>query len=343
MNFDDQIWQSGIKKNLWQKGDLILVACSGGIDSMGLLEFFRLWRERNRVRLMAIHCDHQIRGYESEKDAENVKHYCDQNQIPIIVCELGVLEYQAKYGGNLEEIARNLRYEAINEVAKKYQITRIALGHHQGDQAETVLLHLLRGSGSFRGMVEQEGMFIRPFLSVTKEEIFEFLKERKVPYWEDSTNQDCDLKRNWVRQHLLPMVETIEPNVKKILSRWATIQVAEEDFWKNYSQKWVETYGELGIDQSISLPLDQFNQLMLAEKRQVVRWSLGNIKNSLRGIELGHVESVIEIAEKNIGNSQVSLPAAIIAKIFKGRLYLLLNKKEEIEFCGPRYESSIVK
>ena len=77
MNFDDKVWENGIKQKLWQKNDLILVACSGGVDSMGLLEFFHLWQTRKRIKLIAVHCDHQIRGNESEQDAQNVKKYCE--------------------------------------------------------------------------------------------------------------------------------------------------------------------------------------------------------------------------------------------------------------------------
>ena len=336
MNFDDKVWENGIKKKLWAKNDLILVACSGGVDSMGLLEFFNLWQVRRRIKVMAVHCDHQIRGTESEKDAQNVKSYCEKKNIPIIIKNLGVLEYKANWGGNLEEIARNLRYKALKAVAHEHGAHRIALGHHLGDQAETVLLHLLRGSGGFRGMAEHEGILIRPFLSVMKKEIIKFVEMNRVPYWEDSSNQNCDFKRNWIRNQLLPLIETIEPEAQKTVSRWADIQESEEQFWQIHISNWLDEHS-LKTKDGISIPIKSFQLLTLAEKRRVIRVILSNIKNSLRGIELSHVESVIGIAEKNVGNSQICLPAAISAKVLKGRLYLLLNKKEEIEICGPRY------
>lgn len=336
MNFDDKVWENGIKQKLWQKNDLILVACSGGVDSMGLLEFFHLWQTRKRIKLIAVHCDHQIRGNESEQDAQNVKKYCEGKSIPIIVKKLGVLEYQVKFGGNLEEIARNLRYQALNEVAREYGVNRIALGHHLGDQAETVFIHLLRGSGTFRGMKEKEGILIRPFLSVTKSDIINFVERNKVPYWEDLSNQDCNFKRNWIRNQLIPMIEMAEPAVQKTVSRWARIQESEEEFWEVHTSNWLKKHS-LKSQDGISIPIKSFQLLTLAEKRRVIRVILSERKNSLRGIELSHVESVIGIAEKNNGNSQIGLPSAMIAKVFEGRLYLLFNKKEENEICGPRY------
>lgn len=322
MKLDDKVWQEGIKKSFWQTGDKILVACSGGVDSMVLLEIFNLWSQRKKVQVFAIHCNHQLRGEESENDAKMVEEWCTGKNIPLKIERLPVIEYQRDRGGNLEEIARDLRYQAIQKVADEIQVDIVVLGHHQDDQAETVLLHLFRGSGYFKGMKEKRGDFIRPLLSFSKDEIYQFAKEQKIPYWEDSSNQDQDFRRNWIRAELLPLLEEkIQPEIKSVLGRWAILANDEEEFWQKYCQNWCQEFCQKE-ERGFSIPVNQFNQLTLGESRRIIRTILLMIRGNLRGIEFAHVESIISLARKNVGKSSTDISGDWCIRVFHSKLYI---------------------
>lgn len=338
MRLDDRVWELGIKKNLWSPNDRILIACSGGVDSMVLLKIFHLWSLRRGLQIFAIHCDHQLRGEESTKDSKMVEEWCQKENVPLVIEKLPVLEVQDQSGGNLEEICRTLRYQAIYKVAEKLKVNQIALAHHAGDQAETVLLHLLRGSGAFRGMEEKRGELIRPLLSFSKVEIIEFAQEENIPYREDATNSDTHFRRNWVRSELLPLLkEEIQPEIETVLGRWAEITLEEERFWQSFSQKWCEQFVEFS-ESGCYFFLKEFNLLSLSEKRRVIRYILFSLRGNLRGFEFFHVESIIELAEKGIGKSQLSLPHKVKAHVFERKLYIeTVKEKEEKIVCESGY------
>lgn len=329
MKLDDRIWELGIKKSLWKSNDLILVACSGGVDSMALLEVFRLWRERGKIRLCAIHCNHQLRGEESERDEQGVRDWCTKQEIPLMVQTLPVLETQKMEKGNLEEVARILRYAAIREAYSRFSASAVALAHHRDDQAETALLHLFRGSGAVKGMKMKSGPFIRPFLYSSKNEIVQFAKNQNLPYWEDSTNENIHFRRNWIRRELLPLLRSnVNSEIELALARWVDISIEDEAFWESYIG---HLFGEIvtinAKQAKISIPA--FNLLALAEKRRILRKTLFLLQmQNLRGIEFQHVESLIDIAGKNIGKSQVSLPNHWRGRIFQGNLYIEQTTEE---------------
>lgn len=334
MKLDDRVWELGIKKKLWTPTDRILIACSGGVDSMVLLNIFHLWSLRRGIQIFAIHCDHQLRGEESKKDSQMVEEWCQKANIPLIIEKLPVLEVQDQSGGNLEEICRILRYQAIYKAAEKWKVNQIALAHHAGDQAETVLLHLLRGSGTFRGMEEKRGILIRPLLSFSKAEIIKFAEEENIPYREDSTNLDTHFRRNWVRSELLPLLKKkIQPEIESVLGRWAEITMEEEKFWQSFSKKWCEQFVEFNKSNCYFF-LKEFNLLSLSEKRRIIRYILFSLRENLRGFEFFHVESIIELAEKGIGKSQLSLPHKMMGYIFEKKLYIeTVKEKEEKIVC----------
>jgi tRNA(Ile)-lysidine synthetase, N-terminal domain len=322
MKLDDRVWQLGIQKGLWASDDRILVACSGGVDSMVLLEIFRLWAERGRISVEAIHCNHQLRGEESERDEKGVVKWCESHSIGLKVVRLPVLVAQETNGGNLEEIARKLRYEAIAAYGEEVRAAVIALGHHQNDQAETVLLHLLRGSGAFRGMKEKREKYIRPLLPFSKEEIYDFARERNLPFWEDSSNQNQEFRRNWIRRELLPLLkEKVNPEVEGALGRWASVAIEEEAFWEKYTEKWCAEHGDFSAG-ACSILLTELNFLTLAEKRRIFRRILFILRGNLKGIELSHVELLIRIEKNKIGGSRVKLPGGWQGRIFEKRLYI---------------------
>ncbi len=190
-------------------GQPILVAISGGPDSTALLDCLR-----NFTPISAAHLNHQLRAQESDADEEFVTQLCQRLDVPLHVARQNVAEDAARLHRNLEAHARSVRYEWLSETARRHGFPLVATGHTLNDQAETVLFHVLRGTGlrGLRGIAPRRGLaegveLIRPLLSARRQDVLEYLRERALPYREDSSNRDPRFTRTWLRHELLPLVE----------------------------------------------------------------------------------------------------------------------------------------
>ncbi len=212
------MWNKGRWSNLGQDlvkpGDTLVCAVSGGADSIAMLFAFYLNREKLGIRLEAAHFNHQLRGDESQRDEAFVRSFCDQYDIPLHV---GRGEIKAGKKG-LEAAAREARYAFLNTLPGK-----IATAHTADDNAETVLLHMIRGTGlkGLGGIAPIHGRIIRPMLNITRQEVEAFLEEWNLPHVEDSSNEGDDFLRNRLRHHVMPLLKQENPRLSQTLSRMA--------------------------------------------------------------------------------------------------------------------------
>ena len=200
---------SFMKKNhMTDRGDGVLAAVSGGADSVCLLLLLHEMAVELGIKVFAFHMNHGIRGAEADRDEWYVMELCERLNIPLTVAHEKVEEYAAERGLSGEEAGRILRYQHLGETAEKYQCAKIAVAHHEDDDAETVLLNLFRGSGlaGLSGIRPVRKNIIRPLLCVSRKEIEEYLKEQELSWCEDSTNKENDYTRNKIRNELLPWV-----------------------------------------------------------------------------------------------------------------------------------------
>lgn len=214
---------------LLRGGERVVVAVSGGADSVALLHLLWRWQQELGLSLHVAHLNHRLRR-EAEEEAEFVRRLAQDLGLPVTVGEEEVRR-QVRRGESLEDVARRVRRRFLLEVAKAAAADKIALGHHANDQAETVLLHLLRGSGpsGLAGMAWQQGPFIRPLLAVTRAEIEAYCAENALPYLHDPSNADPVFLRNRIRWELLPLLAAhYNPNIVAALGQTAAI-LAEED------------------------------------------------------------------------------------------------------------------
>ena len=195
-------------KHMTDRGDGVLAAVSGGADSVCLLLLLNGMAAELGIRVFAFHMNHGIRGEEADRDEQFVGELCKQLEIPLTVVHEKVETYAEEHGLSGEEAGRILRYRHLEETAERYQCTKIAVAHHEDDDAETVLLNLFRGSGlaGLSGIRPVRGKIIRPLLCVSRKEIEEYLKEQGFSWCEDSTNRENDYTRNKIRNELLPWV-----------------------------------------------------------------------------------------------------------------------------------------
>jgi len=226
-----------IKENgLIEAGESVMVALSGGPDSVALLHGLLRLKERLSFSLSAAHLNHKLRGRESDEDEDFVRKMAEENGVPLLAESRDVKRMRGRRGGSVEEVARDVRYEFLRKAARRLGATKIALGHNMNDNAETVVMNLLRGSG-LKGLsgirpYRREGEFvlIRPLLEVTRKEILSFLKREKLAYREDVSNLDTALTRNRVRRELLPLLaREYNPRIERVLSETGrNLREAEE-------------------------------------------------------------------------------------------------------------------
>ena len=202
---------------------LYLVALSGGADSVALA----LMMKERGLNVYALHCNFHLRGKESDRDENFVRHFCDDNNIPLEVCHFDTRNLAKKHGMSIEMEAREQRYTWFAEQAQTLKAEAICVAHHKDDQAETLLLNLIRGTG-MRGLAAMHpdrtinGLrILRPLLDITKQEILDYLASRHQEYVTDSTNLERDALRNRIRLDVMPMLRELNPNITDCLARTA--------------------------------------------------------------------------------------------------------------------------
>ncbi|MCX5906677.1 MAG: tRNA lysidine(34) synthetase TilS, partial [Deltaproteobacteria bacterium] len=220
--------------DMLQPGDRVVIGVSGGADSMTLLHILWELRSEYHLSLVVAHLDHGLRP-EAAEDRSFVKKAASGLGVPFFSRKVDVGARCKEEHLNLQEAAREARYQFLAEIARDQKASRIALGHTADDQAESIIMRFLRGSGS-RGLSGippvREGVIIRPLIETWRSEIESFLRERKFSYRIDASNQSTHFLRNRVRHELLPVLQEYNPRVRQTLVQMAEIFRAEESFWQ---------------------------------------------------------------------------------------------------------------
>lgn len=271
----------------------LLVAVSGGPDSMGLLYSLIQLRARYEWKLTVVHVNHQLRGAESEADAEFVKSFCEKWNVPCVIEKVDVMSTKKDLGGNKQEIARKLRYDVFARVAKQLEIKYILLAHHLDDQAETIFMRMIRGS-STQGLVGmrtkrvwKEFLLLRPLLTVPKCLIENFCEINHLSPRVDQSNLSIDYTRNYIRLSIFPQLEKINPKVKETLVQMGKRLAEEEEVWKQWGEK---AYLQVVLgdsDHQYTLSRTEFAHLPIALQRRVVKLILSSI-TTIVDVEMSH-------------------------------------------------------
>ena len=209
-------------------GQSVLCALSGGVDSVVLLHLLL----QCGVRVEAAHVEHGIRGESSRRDCRFVQELCGKWGVPLHVIHLDVPAQAAKEGRGIEETARAMRYDFLWKTREARRLETLATAHHLNDQAETVLMHLIRGASpvGLSGMRERDGALIRPLLPFSRAQIEQYAQENHLPHVEDETNADIAYTRNYIRHELIPCMEKLNPRVVEAVGRAAELARRQSDF-----------------------------------------------------------------------------------------------------------------
>lgn len=319
------------KYGLFKKGDRILLAYSGGLDSTGLLSVFLELQPDWHLDLFLGHFNHRLRASAME-DEQFVRRIAQEKGLPLFVASEDVRSLARKEKLNLEEAGRVLRYDFLSRTAKKIGGAKIATGHTMNDQAETFLLRMMRGSGmkglgSIHPLVE--GIIIRPLLFVERQDIEKYLLEREIEYRQDESNLDRSFTRNKIRLDLIPYIQKnfaprIIPQINKIV---AILQ--EEDALMEKLAAHQASEAILFKKGKVHLDLQTTMALPRALGRRIVRLFLREIKGDLRGISFEDVECVLNLAE----GESVQLKKELLLKRKEGLIFRRDTGYEEAAYA----------
>ncbi len=233
-----------IQNTLQQKGiKSLLIAVSGGADSVALLVASSRIAHRLNLRIEAVNCNFHLRGEESDRDSAFTASICERIGVPLHRIDYDVEKYMKEHPDVSTEMAcRNLRYKDFYRIKDERKLDRIAVAHNTDDDIETMMLNMLRGSGSrgLKGMDMDTGRIIRPLLSVSRKEIEEYLESRGQDYITDSSNLTSAYRRNFIRREILPLLENRWQNARKSLSKTVTILKEENDIIETHYKKQLE-------------------------------------------------------------------------------------------------------
>lgn len=286
------------KYGLLEGGDKVLVALSGGPDSVCLLFILLELKGEFALSFHIAHLNHSLRGAESDEDAEWVKALAEKLEIPITLKKLDVRGWVRSKRVSLEEGAREARYEFLSKVADKIGATKIAVGHTLDDQAETVFLRLLRGTGlpGIGGIPPKRGRFIRPLIGLTREEIMEYLSAKGLSYREDSSNLRPDYLRNRLRLWLIPLLKSkYSPRIVELLGRYAELARIDNSYLETVAMGAFSSVLSHSSPTQVVLDRKRLKELHPSLARRVIRIAVKQIKGSLRGIRAEHILSALEL------------------------------------------------
>lgn len=319
------------------RNDKVVIAVSGGADSVCLLYILYSLRDELGISIHIAHLNHMLRGKESDKDMEFVKELAGRLSMPISTDCVDILSYSKEKQSSIEECARDIRYDFLVKVAKMSNANKIAVGHTKDDQAETVLMRLLRGSGA-RGLCGipavrsiQGITLIRPLLGIWRKEIEAYLKENKIPYRCDSSNQTEAYFRNRLRLELLPILEKgYNPNIKEVLVNMAENLFNDYEYINEAAKNKFAPCVDTGIPDRVSIDIKKFSNYHIAIQKQLIRLAIARLKGSLRRIEFRHWQELEELIFKRPDNSIVDLTNDIAAQKKKNLLIIYSKNHPKI-------------
>lgn len=323
---------------LLKQYDKIVVAVSGGVDSVVLLDVLNKLSEEYHWQLIVAHLNHGFRGAEADADAQLVEQLADSYQLESFIEKISVPHYIMETKQSPQEAARNVRYEFLERVRQKTKATAIAVGQNANDQAETILINLLRGGGvsGLKGIPVKRDEIVRPLLGIKREEIEYWAKMNSLSFCFDSSNANTVYLRNKIRLKLIPhLEETYNPMLVNNLNKTAAVLAAEDQY---LTEKTAEKLAQIVVknDQQLKLDLTLWAKEDIAIQRRIIRAvydQLASESNCTLGFD--HVEQVIHWAKEGKTGGLVALPGKVTVR--KEYSYLIftvddVNNRDKTKF-----------
>ncbi len=316
------------REGLITEEDRVLVACSGGIDSVSLLFVLREISHELPVELGIVHVNHMLRGSESDRDEDFVKGLADRFSVPCYIKKINVHDEARKFGKSIQHAGRDARYRFFNEIADTLHFNKIAIAHTLDDQVETFLLRLIKGTG-IRGLSSipiKRGRIIRPFLMIYRSNIEEYINARAIAFVSDSSNSKNQYERNFVRREILPVIEKLNPAVKdKIISLLrdiSTINIFLEHAADEYMNK-----KKRDENDEITIDVHSFQGLNEEVKYRVLLRLLQEVEPEFFPLR-EHICLIEKILKGKRPNLSATFPRGIFVKKTYGRISFTKKKEK---------------
>ena len=336
-----------IRENHLVSSQRLLVAVSGGPDSVCLLHILVKLREELSIKLHVAHLNHQLRASESEADAAYVTRLAHQLGLPSTIEARDVKSYRARRHLSPEEAAREVRYNFLAEVAQSIGTDRVAVGHTTDDHIETILMHLIRGTGTrgLRGLqpssrwrsAEHSLTVIRPLLPVNRQETADYCRSYQLEPRLDTSNLSLSPLRNKIRHQLIPLLESYNPRINEALLR--TARLAGDDL-ASLNQKAARSVDGVARKQGRTIVFDKkkFLDMPVSLQRHLLRESIEEILGSLKDIEARHIEEIIAAASKPAGK-KLNLPFGLVFTTEYGQFLLALDSSSLVPLPAIKGEA----
>jgi tRNA(Ile)-lysidine synthase len=303
-------------------GEKVVVGVSGGADSMALLHLFVQVRDEMGLAPHMIHVHHGIRGEEADEDAVFVEQIAQLWQVPFTVQHVDVPALAQEHKLSLEEAARKARYSILAQTAAIIGTQLIAVAHNADDQAETVLMHLLRGSGlaGLRGILpivslDGQSTIVRPLLDVPHTALEEYCTTHQITPRQDSTNADLAYFRNRLRHQVMPLLNELVPGLRERLGQSASLLSADHQLvWMRVLQGWNETVIE-EVQERVRFRRTTWVSQPLAVQRELIRWAVQRLRGALHDLSFNHVEAGIALVKSGETGTQVNLPNGLVIRL----------------------------
>lgn len=309
------------KHRLIENNSTVIVGVSGGPDSLALLHFLHSEQKTKGYHIVAAHIDHMFRGKESEEELEFVSEFCRLYQIPCETIQMDVTAYQKKNGLSSQVAARECRYQFYKKVMSQYQATHLALGQHGDDQVETILMRLVRGAlGQASAGIQskrpfENGYIVRPFLSVTKDDIMAYCQRHGLEPRYDPSNQKDTYTRNRFRKQILPFLKQENPNVHTLFQQYSERRFEDERFLEELTadqmnrviKKQQELHIEISIEDLLELPIP----LQRRGLQLILNYLYVPLPNSLSFL---HIEEIIRLVKSNHPSGTLNFPKGLIIR-----------------------------
>lgn len=320
------------KNNMFSSMDKVIVAVSGGPDSLCLLHILYTLRDELGVSLCAVHLNHGLRGEEADKDEEFVRDFCRRINVEFLSRKVDINEEAKKYGISSESAGRKARYKFFDEVKKEIGAHKIAIAHNANDQAETILMRIMRGTG-LEGLTGikavRNNIFVRPLINSTRHEIEQYCSENKLNPRIDKTNFQAIYSRNKVRLELIPYIErNFNKDIIRTLNRLSDTIKVDNDYLNRISREKFKKYCDM-TSEKVIISKEAFCEDKSILSR-ILRLALQKIAGCLYNIEKIHVMDIIRIQACPTGK-QIMLPNNIMALNDYGSIIIKRNTETHVQ------------
>ena len=324
---EEKVLETIKRYNLIEDGDNIVLAVSGGPDSISMLNILNDLKKKKifNFNFCVAHVNHMIRK-EAKEDELFVKSYCEKNNISFYSKSIDVKKLANNNKIGTEEAGRYARYEFFDEVLRKTNSNKIAIAHNKNDKAETIIMNILRGSGisGLKGIEAKRGKYIRPLIECERFEIENYCEVKNLKPRIDKTNFENIYTRNKIRNIVIPYVEKeFNPNIIETLNRLSEVVSDEENYIENVV---LDTFEELLISEKedeIVLDLKKFNEQEKVIKSRIILYTITRLFGSSKEISKVHIDDVIKLCENNIGNKYLTPNKNIKILVKNHKIYFL--------------------